>query len=229
LVSVVIPVFNGERFLGEAIRSVLAQDYRPLELIVVDDGSTDGSASLAESFAGVQVVRKPHTGVAATHNLGISRCRGEWLAFLDSDDRWLPVKLSLQAAALDEDAGLDMVFGQCRQFRGGADAIGPDEILATQSGIAQSALLVRRSSFDRIGLFSEDPDVHHFLDWYARAQEAGLRARSLPEVVYERRVHDQNVGRRLPVAQRQRYLGALRLSLARRRQTGMADDQEAQS
>jgi glycosyltransferase involved in cell wall biosynthesis len=219
LISVVIPVYNCERYLGEAIRSVLSQDYCPLELIVVDDGSTDDSAAVAGRFPGVQVIRKPHAGIASTHNQGIGRCRGEWLAFLDSDDRWVPGKLARQTRALEEDAGLDMVFGYCRQFRAG-------ETLAIQPGLAQCAMLVRRSSFERVGLYNEGRAIHHFVDWYARAQEAGLRSLMLPDIVYERRIHDQNIGRRLPAAQRLGYLRALRESLHRRRQAGTGGDQE---
>jgi GT2 family glycosyltransferase len=88
-------------------------------------------------------------------------------------------------------------------------------------------MLVRRSSFQRVGLFNESRAIHHFLDWYARAQEAGLRSLMLPDIVYERRIHDQNIGRRLPVAQRQGYLRALRESLHRRRQAGTGCDTES--
>ncbi|MGQ9503351.1 MAG: glycosyltransferase family 2 protein [Thermogutta sp.] len=98
-ISVVIPVFNGERFLAEAIRSALAQTLPPYEILVVDDGSTDESAELAESFGPpVRVLREENRGEAAARNCGIEAARGDWIAFLDCDDVWKPEKLALQAA-----------------------------------------------------------------------------------------------------------------------------------
>jgi len=111
-VSVVIPVYNCEQYLGEAIASVLDQSGSSLELIVADDGSTDGTARVARSFGErVQYLHFQHRGQAATLNSGIERARGELLAFLDSDDRWPANTLSLRMAALARDLSLDMVFG----------------------------------------------------------------------------------------------------------------------
>src|SRR5436305_1029668 len=89
MISVIIPVYNGERYLGEAIESVLAQSYHWLEIILVDDGSTDGSATVAKQFSpAVQVVRQPNLGAGAARNRGIALAQGEFLAFLDADDLW---------------------------------------------------------------------------------------------------------------------------------------------
>src|SRR4029078_4929566 len=110
LVSVIIPVFNGERFLGDALSSVQAQDYRPLEVLVADDGSTDASATLAESFAGVRCLRLEHAGVSRARDRGGAASNGEWLAFLDADDIWLPGKISAQVAAARADPELEMMF-----------------------------------------------------------------------------------------------------------------------
>ncbi|NLE46185.1 MAG: glycosyltransferase family 2 protein [Chloroflexi bacterium] len=217
-VSVVIPVYNGATYLGEAIGSVLAQDYVPLELIVVDDGSTDDSADVAAQFGGVLVIKAPHRGISRTLNAGIHRSTGELLSFLDADDRWTPGKLEKQVIVLTQDPALDIVFGHVRQFVAGSSrAVEEGEMSVPQPGIGRSAMLIRRRSFDRVGDFSIEPGMHDFMDWYARAIEMGLRSRMLDDIVFERRIHDQNVGRRTPERQRQAYFNTLRAALARRR------------
>ena len=221
-ISVIVPVYNGERFLAEALRSIGQQDYQPLEVLVVDDGSTDGSAAIAVAQPGVRVLRRAHGGLGATLNHGIAQATGELFAFLDADDHWLPDKLTRQVRALMANPALDMVFGHVRQFRQ-ADADGEIAIISeAQPGIHRGVMLVWRAALARVGAFAEDPGVHGFVDWYARARIAGLRSAVLPEVLYERRIHDDNLGRRTPDAQRQSYLRALRLSIAHRRPDGAA-------
>ena len=100
LVSVVIPVFNGEQYLAATIESVLAQTYHPLEVIVVDDGSTDGSADIVKRYQEVRYFHQPNRGVAAARNVGISRARGEFIAPLDQDDVWYPDAVEVMADAL---------------------------------------------------------------------------------------------------------------------------------
>ena len=100
LVSVVVPVYNGELYLARALSSVLGQDYGPLEVIVVDDGSTDNSAQIACSFGGVHYIQQPNQGVSASRNAGITASHGEFIGFRDQDDIWAPEKLSVQAGYL---------------------------------------------------------------------------------------------------------------------------------
>src|ERR1700758_706720 len=98
LISVIIPVYNAEKYLAEAIESVLAQTYRPIEVIVVDDGSTDSSADIAKRFASVRYCFQSHSGLGATRNRGIDLSQGKFLAFLDADDLWVEDKLTHQMA-----------------------------------------------------------------------------------------------------------------------------------
>jgi glycosyltransferase involved in cell wall biosynthesis len=105
-VSVVIPCYNGARFLRDTVGSVLAQTLPPLEVIVVDDGSTDDSAAVAESFGSpVRVIRQPNRGESVARNRGIAEARGDWVAFLDADDLWLPEKLAEQAKLMAPGVG----------------------------------------------------------------------------------------------------------------------------
>ena len=104
LVSCTVPVYNGERFLRDAVSSIIAQSHKAFEVIVVDDGSTDGTSAVARSFPEqVRYVRQENAGPAAARNRGVTEARGRFLAFLDADDLWLPDKLARQIAMLEGD------------------------------------------------------------------------------------------------------------------------------
>jgi glycosyltransferase involved in cell wall biosynthesis len=216
-----IGAYNAAPYLGEAIQSVLAQDYEPLELIVVDDGSTDGTADVARNFSQVKVVRQENGGNGAARNRAVENASGALYAFLDADDRFTPGKLTLQQAALDEDPGLDMVFGHVREFLSpelGEDVRAKLRPPAPQPmpWTAPNLMLVRRESFERVGPFTTAVRVGVTVDWFARAAEAGLRYLILPEVVLERRIHTQNNGLR-ESASRSQYLEVIRQAMERRR------------
>lgn len=118
LVSVIIPVYNGESYLAEAIHSVCEQTCSRLEIIVVNDGSTDTSGEIADGFGDprVRCLHQENRGLSAARNRGIRSAQGRYFAFLDADDTWVRDKLALQIKALEENPGLDMVFGQVDQF-----------------------------------------------------------------------------------------------------------------
>jgi glycosyltransferase involved in cell wall biosynthesis len=221
LVSVMIGVYNGAPYLGEAIESVLEQDYEPIELIVVDDGSTDGSAEVAGSFPQVVVIRQENGGNGAARNRAVGLASGALYAFLDADDRFTLGKLRLQKSALDADPRLDMVFGHVREF------LSPDLDERARAMLrppapepmpwtAPNLMLIRRESFQRVGPFTTAVRVGVTVDWFARAVEAGLRYLVLPEVVLERRLHTQNNGLR-ESASRSQYLEVIRQAMERRR------------
>jgi glycosyltransferase involved in cell wall biosynthesis len=224
LISVMIGVYNAEPYLAEAIESVLAQDYVPLELIVVDDGSNDGSAAVAKSFPQVNYFFQENAGNGAARNRAVEAATGDLFAFVDADDRFTPGKLTLQKAALDADPALDMVFGHVREF------LSPELDEETRSALrppapepmpwtAPNLMLIRRESFLRVGPFSTTFRVGVTVDWFARASEAGLRYAVLPEVVLERRLHTQNNGLRERGA-RSQYLDVIRAAMERRRAAG---------
>ena len=220
IASVVIPVYNVERYLAEAIESVFAQTRATLEIVVVDDGSTDGSRAVAEGYARrVRVVSQAHKGIGAARNRGLEEVRGEYVAFLDADDVWEPRKIELQLAAIESDPLLDIVFGHLENFvspevvETGADALRHEGPMPAS---VASAALVSRSAFERVGVFPTDRAVGEFLDWHLRAREAGLRELMLPDVVARRRVHRDNSTFRLR-DRRGEYASILKASLDRRR------------
>lgn len=221
LISVMIGAYNAAPYLGEAVGSVLAQDYEPKELIVVDDGSDDGTVEVAKSFSEVRYFFQANAGNGAARNRAVEAANGDLFAFLDADDRFTPCKLVLQKKALDADPGLDMVFGHVREF------VSPELDAATRNSIrppapeampwtAPNLMLIRRASFERVGPFSTALRVGVTVDWFARASEAGLRYIVLPQVVLERRLHTQNNGLRERDA-RSQYLQVIRAAMERRR------------
>jgi len=197
LVSVVIPIYNRECYIVEAIESVLVQDYAPLELIVVDDGSTDGTAATVGRIdAGIRYVYQENRGIAGARNAGVALATGAFLSFLDSDDAWLPDKLTRQMAVFAAHPETDVVFGHAEQFY--SPEIEPEfwRQFRSRPGILPaplpSAMLIRRPAFDRVGLFDPRFSIGVDMDWQARLTEQNLRAVMLPDVVFRRRLHRSN-------------------------------------
>jgi glycosyltransferase involved in cell wall biosynthesis len=221
LVSVIVPVYNGERFLAAALDSIRAQDHRPLETIVVDDGSDDGTPAIAQPRADVRYERHPHRGLAATRNSGVEAARGAFIAFLDADDLWPAHKLRVQVAYLLEHPETDYVVAHLRNFlEPGHERpawLRPELLEHEQVAFSTGTLLARRRMFERIGTFDTRFVVGDDTDWFARAQAAGLVAAVLPEVLLERRIHDRNhTGETLDLC-RSTAIEILKASLDRRR------------
>jgi glycosyltransferase involved in cell wall biosynthesis len=189
-ISVVVPVYDGEPFLADALRSILGQTRRPDEVIVVDDGSRDRSCEIARSFAGVRVLQQPNRGQASALNTGVAQSRGEYLAFLDADDRWLPRKLELQLGAFAEEPELELVFGHARQIA--EHAAGSKQHGRVLPARLPSALLIRRAALQKVGPFSSAWALGSVIEWSARARDLELRTKMLEHVVYERRIHGRN-------------------------------------
>lgn len=215
-ISVTIPAHNAEAFLRDAIESVLQQST-PHELIVVNDGSTDATASIIASYGErVHAIHQEQRGLGAARNRGIQASRSEWIAFLDADDLWTPDKLRRQAAVLSARSEIDLVFGHCVEFTtsgGGAQWVARTEPFPAYSACA---MLARRARFDRVGGFSESGKIGEFMDWYSRACDSGAEFAMLEEVVFHRRVHDSNMTR-LTRDKRSQYLDVVTAHLQRRR------------
>jgi glycosyltransferase involved in cell wall biosynthesis len=196
LVSVVIPVRNGVNYLEAAIQSVLGQGNVEVEVIVVDNGSSDGSRTLAESFgAPVRVISEPRKGAAHARNAGVRQARGEYLAFLDADDVWAPGKLERQLRELEARKDLDMVFTFGETFLSPELTEAQRKAVSYEPGpgpfIIPSTMLARRESFVRAG---ELPDLREgeFIAWYGVALSMGLRSEVIAEPLFRRRVHLSN-------------------------------------
>ena len=197
LISVIIPVYNRDRYLAEAIESALAQTYPAIELIVVDDGSSDRTAEVAQRYP-ITYHFQPNGGISAARNAGIALGKGDFFAFLDSDDIWVADKLSKQMAAFDFDPNLEAVFGYAQQFYSPElDETFRQRIRCPEQPIAahlSSAMLIKREAFLRIGLFDVQLNTGTDMGWYVCAIEHQLRQVTLSDVVYHRRLHETNNG-----------------------------------
>jgi glycosyltransferase involved in cell wall biosynthesis len=226
-ISVIIPAYNVARYISEALESVLAQAAPDTQIVVVDDGSTDGTASVAEQFAPrVQVLRESHAGIGATFNRGMREARGSLIASIDADDRWLSGKLRRQCEVLETHPSTGAVFGLVRQFVSPELAHQASRFLVSDEpvpGYLRGVMLMRREVWDRVGELETGIAAGEFVSWYARAMEKGVEMQVVPEVVYERRIHDSNtVLRERDTAQRD-YLRVVKAALDRRRRAVPCD------
>ena len=221
LVSVVIPTHNGQRYIAATLDSVLAQRHRPLEILVVDDGSIDSTPQIVRGYAPeVRLIEQNQRGHPAARNSGIRAATGEFLGFLDHDDLWSPDKLERQLARFEGNAALDLVFGHMLNFFTPELPAEERKRLAVPlrplPGLLQGTMLARRRSFEQVGFFSEERMVGDFLDWYGRAMLAQMNIEMLPETLVYRRIHANNQQRMNPVRRRE-YLRAVKDLLDRRR------------
>jgi len=219
-ISVIIPVHNGSKYLPEAIHSVVQQQPAPLEILVVDDGSSDRSAEVAEAFGtAVRVIRQEHSGAGAARNNGVRNSTGDLLAFLDCDDYWSPAKLARQVACIERKPGVDIVFTHILNFY--SPDLSLDErthVLCPNNpfpGPVATTMLIRRSSFERIGPFAEDVAMGELVPVMARAHDLELEIEMIPEVLAYRRIHASNLGR-IAKANRIDYVRMLRRVLVSR-------------
>ena len=171
----------------------------------------------------VKVFRRPHSGIGATRNFGVLQARGELLAFLDSDDLWTPDKLEKQVSALERDSGLNGVFGLVKQFYTPGLEV-PEEAKKrleanVETGYHVGAMLIELDSFDSVGPFDEEHRIGEFIDWYARAQDAGLNLGMLDQVIMRRRIHRTNTGI-VEAAAKGDYAKTMKIILDRRRKAG---------
>lgn len=217
-ISAIISVWNGEAYVAESIRSVLAQSLPAVELIVVDDGSTDRTAEIVRSFPSVQLIQQKNAGTGPARNTGANGAVGDWLAFLDHDDLWVPEKLAIQSRAMVENPAAAGVLGLIQNF---ISPELPPEVKSRIScpqealqGYSPSMLMVKREDFWATGGWptSEREGV----EWFIRAREFGLQFVEIPLVLAHRRLHQTN-RTRIGTAKNLDYVRLAREMIARRR------------
>jgi glycosyltransferase involved in cell wall biosynthesis len=198
-VSVIVPVYNGEKYLREALNSVLKQSVRPFEVLVIDDGSTDTTAEIAKQYGErLRYIKRSNGGAAAARNDGVKSATGNYIAFLDADDYWDKQKLALQLREIKKPGSANMIFALSAQFY--SPETGEDFRQRYQcpsqlvKGVHPGTLMMKREDFLKVGLFSTEYKTGEFIEWYQRAQEAGMTSAFLPEILMYRRIHPLNHG-----------------------------------
>jgi glycosyltransferase involved in cell wall biosynthesis len=221
LVSVILPVYNNEHYLAESIESVLAQTYPSIEIICVDDGSTDNTRNVMHSY-GTKITLLFHEhnrGIAAGRNTGIREAKGAYIAFMDGDDIWDIDKIEKQIALLETTPSVDIAFCMMHHF------FSPNLPEASRNqrhlpepmpGVVSAASCMRRALFDTVGTLNEALTVGEFVDWLSRAQGIGVQYDVVTNTVLHRRIHETNTG----ITQRHArpdYIKIVREALERKR------------
>jgi glycosyltransferase involved in cell wall biosynthesis len=190
MISCILPVHNGERHIGEAIDSVLQQRRADLEIVVVDDGSTDATPSVVTQYGpGVRYHRQDRAGVATARNRGLQLANGDFISFIDHDDVWTSDKIALQLAAFERDPSLEFVTGMVEHF--GMDVRG-SRFERPVPGYVLGATLARRSLYERVGPYAVMPHISE-CDWLLRMRSLGTREMCLPQTVYRRRLRPDSL------------------------------------
>jgi glycosyltransferase involved in cell wall biosynthesis len=223
LVSCIVPTYNGEAYLDEALESIRAQTYQRLEVIVADDGSTDRTLEVAARYGpGLRVIAQANAGPAAARNLGLRAASGPFVAFLDQDDLWHPEKLTWQMARFEARPELDVSVAYVQRFW--AAELPEQErkfrdhrVAAALPGYITGTLLARRRVFDVVGPFDADVRFADSMEWFLRARERGVISELLPDVLLRHRMHGRNLSQAEANGSRDEFLRVLKLSLDRKR------------
>lgn len=216
-ISVIIPTYNNAPYLSDALSSVYQQSYQPLEIIVIDDGSTDTTPTVVAEFpqrmsdgtapSRADMLRysyQPNAGPAAARNHGVRLAQGDMVAFLDADDWWHPRKLEQQMARLVVEPTLGYVLSHM-QVHLETNTVWPVALNQAHYQnepvcMLPSALLVRRRSFEQVGPFDEHYRYSDDADWFLRAKDAAIPYAIVPEPLVYKRIHTHNLSHKPAMA-----------------------------
>lgn len=191
IVSVVLPVFNGEQFLAQALDAILAQDYPALEVIVADDGSTDATPQTVKRYPTVRYVRQENAGPSAARNAGIAVSTGDFVTFCDCDDLYYPGKVSAQVRHLQSNPQCGAVM--VRHHTVIEPGTEPPAWIEKDDGGAQvQSAMVRREVIDTVGGYNPEYRMSENMEWLTRIKTAGFGVDVIDEILVDRRLHGSN-------------------------------------
>jgi len=221
LVSVIMIVKNGERFIRQALDSILAQSYRPFEIILVDGNSQDKTLEIAREFHPIRILQQAGTGVSDGYNTGIRAATAGFVAFLSHDDLWTPDKLDVQMNYLMEHP--EIMFTNClRTFflesgSGIPKGFRKHLLIGEHPAMIMESLVARKTVFDQVGYFNNALRTAEDVDWYSRATDLKIPSYMLPQVLLRKRIHDRNISMDVD-KNNKNLLFALRASVERKKE-----------
>lgn len=198
-ITVIIPSYNYEHYITEAIQSILSQSYQDFEVLIVDDGSTDNTEKIISNIVSqkIRYIKTEHLGVAHARNVGIQNSKGSYIAWLDADDLWVQEKLEKQMDYLSHHGDCEVVFCACKNF---ADEDYANltqrqrELLSADVSYVFPSGLYRKGLFAKVGLLSENLGYAEDTEWYLRSQVLGINMKHRLDVPYYlRRIHNSNL------------------------------------
>jgi glycosyltransferase involved in cell wall biosynthesis len=219
-IEVIIPVYNGEKFIQQAIQSVLEQNIPVKKIWVVDDGSSDRTFSILEELqkenSKIEVLHQENQGVSAALNLVLPMIQEEWVAFLDADDLWEPDRIQSQVEYLQKNPSCSLVFGQIEEF----EDFSGDQFRqfkareGAMDGLNRSTLLCKKELFNIFGGFDQSLKVGEFIAWFQKVRESGQEYHVIPKILVKRRVHGENMTAKID---RKDFLHLLRRQITQKR------------
>jgi glycosyltransferase involved in cell wall biosynthesis len=220
-VSVIVVVKNGERYVAQALQSIIDQDYAAFEIIVIDGQSTDRTAEIVRSFDRVNYIKQTSHGLANSRNIGLAAASGDLIAFLDHDDVWAPNKLHTQVDFLKLHREIFYTISLVQFFHEKDHPLRPgykpESFETGQIGCTPGALVARRSVFDAVGGFDPAFEIGCDADWFSRARDAEIAMSLIPEVLLFKRIHETNISANT-LTNKNELLALVRQSIERKRQ-----------
>jgi glycosyltransferase involved in cell wall biosynthesis len=230
MVSIILPVYNGARFLAESLESAVAQTYPHFEIVVMDDGSIDDSAAIAQSFPRVRYWYQENAGIAAARNAAMKHAAGELIAFLDHDDLWAANKLELQVKYLQAHPEVGLVLANERLFFSNGYTspfwLNHQLMQSDHLGLVPGTWLLRKSVFEQVGPLNPRFRISDDVDWFMRFLDLGFQYGVVEETLLFKRMHGENASFQIHAAM-QEILAAFRASIHRRRDSGMTRTTES--
>ncbi len=225
-VTGILPVFNGERYLDEALESMFAQTHPLHDIVIVDDGSTDATPNIIASYGTrVRAVRQTNAGPGEARNVGVRLAHGELIAFLDADDLWHEDKVARQVAHFRTRPELQVCVTHIQNFwvpglESEAERLQEHPRGKPMPGYISQTMMARRAVFETVGWFSTDMRYGHAAEWFVRARALGVVEELLPDVLTFRRLHSRNRSRQHAAASLDEFLRFLKSAADRNRSAG---------
>jgi glycosyltransferase involved in cell wall biosynthesis len=228
LISCIVASFNCEKYIAEAVSSILDQTYKNIEIIIADGGSTDSTKEVIKKFNyDINFAAQKTLSPAATRNFGVQSSKGNYIAFLDADDLWHPEKLTRQMNCFNADPGIDLCITYAEMFWSG-DLKNEKVFFKNHPrtkpipGYATTTLLARKNVFEKTGEFNNDLWFTDAAEWFIRAKESGLKIYVIEEALTFHRMHRSNLTKRKSEESREEFL-ALVKSVIDRKKTGISE------